>query len=143
MLRKVWERLLKDIKKAWIPVTACIAYVVIMTLTVGEVCPSKLLFGVPCAGSGMVRAFELLITFRFKEAFIMHPGIYVILIAFIIFIVMRYFLNSNVKQIKLLATVTLSLLFVIFVVRAATSFGTEPLTIYNNAVLLHFIRLFY
>ncbi|HNZ41298.1 MAG TPA: DUF2752 domain-containing protein [Clostridia bacterium] len=142
-LRKVRERLLNDIKKAWIPAVACIAYVVVMILAVGEVCPSKLLFGVPCAGCGMVRAFALLITFRFKEAFIMHPGIYLMLIAFIIFIIMRYFLNSDAKRIKILVTVTLSLLFVIFVVRVATSFGTEPLTVYNNAVLLRFIRLFY
>ncbi|HOD93337.1 MAG TPA: DUF2752 domain-containing protein [Clostridia bacterium] len=143
MLKKSWDRLLNDLKKAWIPITASVAYIVIMTLVVGEVCPSKIIIGVPCAGCGMVRAFILLLLLRFKEAFIMHPGIYVMLITFIIFMIMRYILNTNVKWIKLLLIISLSLLIIIFVIRILTSFGTEPLILYDKSILFQIAHLFY
>ena len=143
MLKKSWKRLLSDLKKVWIPFTACLAYVVIMTLFVGEVCPSKIIFGLPCAGCGMVRAFILLVTLRFKEAFVMHPGIYLMLIAFIIFLIMRYIINSNIKWIKLLVIISLSLLIVIFAIRVIICFGSEPLTIYDKAIIFQLLNMFY
>ncbi|MFA5342181.1 MAG: DUF2752 domain-containing protein [Clostridia bacterium] len=143
MLKKSWKRLLSDLKKVWIPFTACLAYVVIMTLFVGEVCPSKIIFGLPCAGCGMVRALLLLVSLKFKEAYIMHPGIYVMLAAFIVFIIMRYVVNADIKWIKLLAIISLSLLLVIFVFRIFSSFGTEPLTIYDKAIIFQLVHLFY
>lgn len=143
MMKKSLQRLLNDLKKAWLPIISCIAYVIIMTVTVGEVCPSKLFFGIPCAGCGMVRAFILLVTLRFKEAFVMHPGIYLMLIAFIIFLIMRYIINSNIKWIKLLVIISLSLLIVIFAIRVIICFGSEPLTIYDKAIIFQLLNMFY
>ena len=142
MWKNVFNKLVSDLKKAWIPIAACILYVVLMTVLVGEVCPSKLIFGIPCAGCGMVRAFILFITFRFSEALTMNPGIYVVAVAFFIFIILRYFTNVDIKWIKILLIITLLSLIIIFVIRLITSFGVEPLVIYDKALIFWILSLF-
>lgn len=140
MWKNALNKLVSDLKKAWIPITACILYVVIMTILVGEVCPSKLIFGIPCAGCGMVRAFILFITFRFSEALTMNPGIFIVAAAFLIFVILRYFTHVDIKWIKILLIITLLSLIIIFVIRLFTSFGTEPLVIYDKALIFWIIK---
>lgn len=36
-------------------------------------CPSKLLFGIPCPGCGLTRAYKAALRFHFREAFSYHP----------------------------------------------------------------------
>ncbi|HXK72352.1 MAG TPA: DUF2752 domain-containing protein [Clostridia bacterium] len=142
MWKNALNKLVSDLKKVWIPITACILYVVIMTILVGEVCPSKLIFGIPCAGCGMVRAFILFITFQFREAFAMNPGIFIVAAAFLIFVILRYFTHVDIKWIKILLIITLLSLIIIFVIRLITSFGTEPLVIYDKAFIFWIMKQF-
>ena len=142
MWKNALNKLVSDLKKAWIPIAACILYVVLMTILVGEVCPSKLIFGIPCAGCGMVRAFILFITFQFREAFAMNPGIYVVAVAFFIFIILRYFTHVDIKWIKILLIITLLSLIIIFAIRLIISFGVEPLVIYDKALIFWIIKQF-
>lgn len=138
--KEAFKRLLQDLKLAFIPLLAYLTYAILMSIFVGQVCPSKILFGLPCAGCGMIRAFMLFITFNFKEAFIMHPGIYIVVPGFLIFIVLRYILNADKKKIRLLLIIVFSLLILLFVFRIFTQFGKEPITFYDKALIFQFLR---
>lgn len=48
------------------------------------VCPTKLLFGIPCPGCGITRAFNLLLNGEIKEAFMMNPNIFIVVFLIII-----------------------------------------------------------
>lgn len=50
-----------------------VVYCLVMTLCVGTACPFTLLTGFPCPACGMTRANLLALSFRFGEAFAMHP----------------------------------------------------------------------
>jgi len=142
MWKNALNKLVSDLKKVWIPITACVLYVVLMTILVGEVCPSKLIFGIPCAGCGMVRAFVLFVTFRFSEAYSMNPGIFIVAAAFLVFTILRYFTHADIKWTKILLIITLSSLIIIFVIRLFTSFGVEPLVIYDKALIFWIMSMF-
>ncbi|MFA7674099.1 MAG: DUF2752 domain-containing protein [Clostridia bacterium] len=140
MWKKAFKRMYEDIKKIWIAVVVMICYLVSFSLIFHEVCPVKLTIGFPCAGCGMVRAFLLVIRFRFAEAYAMHPGIYAVLITFVIFIILRYFTDADPKWIKIAVLITLVFLIILYVYRLFTSFGTEPLVINENALLFRLMK---
>jgi hypothetical protein len=140
MWKKAVKRMYEDIKKIWIAVIIIVCYLVSFSLIFHDVCPLKLIVGFPCAGCGMVRALLLVIQFRFAEAYAMHPGIYAVLITFVLFIILRYFTDADPKWIKIAVLVTLVFLIALYIYRLFTSFGTEPLVINENALLFRLIE---
>ena len=61
-------------------------------------CPTKIVFGIPCPGCGMTRAMGLLLNGYIKEAFFMNPNIIIILILIIIappLLVIQFTTNKN------------------------------------------------
>lgn len=61
-------------------------------------CPTKMVFGIPCPGCGTTRAMGLLLNGNIKEAFFMNPNIIITLIMMIIvppLLVMQFTTNKN------------------------------------------------
>ncbi len=78
------EKAIKLIKKYWLPV---VVIILIMPFYFMWGCPFRLLGGFSCFGCGMSRAFEALLHFDFVTAFNMHPLIYIMPVAVILFLV--------------------------------------------------------
>lgn len=53
--------------------TFVVLYLCLMEFLFGKTCPFQILFGIPCPGCGMSRAFWSLIHFHFRESFSYHP----------------------------------------------------------------------
>lgn len=80
-----------------LPIGLAVVFIVISNLLIGKVCISRILFGIPCPGCGITRAFSLLFQGKIREATIMHPywiGIVILLFSFL-------FSRYCVKDIKL------------------------------------------
>ncbi len=70
----------------------CIAVILILFYK----CPIKIIFGIPCPGCGITRAFLSLIRFDFKKAFEYHPLFPVVFIELMYF-VFRDFIPQKYK----------------------------------------------
>ncbi len=90
-------------RKYWLGVVLSIMAMIILDNIFGTVCFSKILFGVPCPACGITRAAKLMLTFRFRESFQMHPLLLLIVLEGIFCLIIkkilkkyRFFINFSV-----------------------------------------------
>ncbi|MBR4287738.1 MAG: DUF2752 domain-containing protein [Clostridia bacterium] len=93
------EKIKRIFKKYWLPV-AVIILISPFYFTLG--CPFRFFGGFSCFGCGMSRAAEALLHFDFLTAFQMHPLIYIMPIAVVLFLV-RNKLPERLKNILVAA----------------------------------------
>jgi len=88
-------------------------------------CPFEYIFGIPCPGCGMTRAFIALLKLDFAEAFYFHP-LFPIVIVVLIFAVLDYFkVFVFSRKFKDIATIVIPLIFI--VVYFIRMFGDSPI----------------
>ena len=77
-------------------------------------CPTKVFLGVTCPGCGMSRAAEALLRLDFQLAFQMHPLVYMMPFAVIV-----YFLRKKIptKTLEILAFSAAILMFIVYFIR--------------------------
>ena len=77
-------------------------------------CPSRLLFGLSCPGCGMSRAVESLLKLDIASAFQMHPLVFALPVAVVV-----YFLRKRIPKRTMLALCVLALssLLIVYIVR--------------------------
>ena len=75
-------------------------------------CPFEYIFGIPCPGCGMTRAFIALLKLNFTEAFYFHP-LFPIVIIVLIFAVLDYFkIFAFSRKVKDIATIVIPFIFI-------------------------------
>lgn len=77
-------------------------------------CPARLLTGISCPGCGMSRAVEALIKLDFASAFEMHPLVFALPIAAVV-----YFMRRMIPKRVMIAlcVLALSLLLIVYIIR--------------------------
>lgn len=81
-------------------------------------CPFDYLLGVSCPGCGMTRALFCILMLRFGKAFYYHPGIYLILPAFLLWCLDRFKVLSLKQRTKtVLLSVGIAALLAIYIFR--------------------------
>lgn len=113
-MKQIISRLLYDVKKNWVGLTAVAVCLILFSAFRKEVCPSQILFGLPCPGCGLTRAGILLLSGHFIKAFQMHPFIYVFLFGLLYVGFWRY--------VKMEKEIPYGIPLLIFVVTAMTVF---------------------
>ena len=101
----------------------------------GYVCPSEIFLGLPCPGCGLTKAALLLVKGDITGSLRMNPMLLFIPVYFILLICKK----KKGADIYLIAIIILSL--IVYCLRMAHSFGTEPLVYNPNSILsliLHF-----
>lgn len=74
----MWKRLLKGIREYWSVWVVLFLLCFILLLFFDAVCPTRILFGMPCPGCGLTRSVSLLFKGEWKESIWMHPmGIWI------------------------------------------------------------------
>lgn len=87
---QIRERIWKDVK-AYLPTAGLVAVLWIgLTLVFGAMCPSVLIFGLPCPGCGMTRAAVSLFTGNWQEVMQYNPMVIFWLGAVLTFLYLRY-----------------------------------------------------
>lgn len=123
------SKIAKDIKSARVGVLAFVLYMLLMMLLFHEVCPMLIVTGLPCPGCGLTRAGVLLLLGYTKEAFDMHPFIYVWFAFFLYFLYNRYIKRKPMKYGMQIVGVIIVLMLLFYVYRMIVYFpNVEPMT---------------
>lgn len=89
------SKIKKDLKQIAVPLIAISLYILLENMIFGKICPTRILFGIPCPGCGTTRAFWLLMQGKIAEATASNP-IWIPLVVFGgIFLINRYFVTSE------------------------------------------------
>lgn len=78
-----------DIKQMVLPIGLVAGFIALSNIILGKVCIVRMLFGIPCPGCGITRAFLLLVQGKIKDATIMHPFWIAIVVLLVVFLVNR------------------------------------------------------
>lgn len=92
---------------------AFIAVYIVIASAFGIACPFRTLFGIPCAGCGMTRAWISVLHLDLASAFHFHPAFFVVPIV----IAFRLFKNKNKKLYDAALYICLGYMLVVYVVR--------------------------
>ncbi len=136
------SRLWQDAKEYWWIVPGFLVYYLITKFLFGQICPFRILFGIPCPGCGMTRSLFLLLQGRFLDALAMQPMVLAFLVLAAAFVVTRYVLEYDVKCLNNALLAALIFCILLYVVRMLLYFPrVPPMTIDEDALLRRFWRL--
>ena len=91
-----------------------IAFMLIALFYLRHGCPVRLLTGISCPGCGMTRALGALLRLDFSLAFEMHPLVFLLPVAVVVYFTRRLIPK---KFLRLLYTAALILLFTVYIAR--------------------------
>ena len=142
------ERLIQDIKNLYKPAIAIGVFVVLFELLFHKICPSRLLWGVPCPGCGITRAMLLFFQGRFAEATRMHPFWIVVVIGTIVALGERYLIQDE-ERYKKINKINEKILFVVllaclvyYAYRMKTMYPNHEPMIYEKDNLSNWMKQF-
>ena len=125
-MKEIGQRILADVKKFWpVPFLLVGIYFVLHKLT-GAFCPMVRIFGLPCPGCGMTRAFLYVVKGRFEEALYINPCVYLWIVFLLYIIVVRYLLGKSVKHALVLAIIILGIMLVRYIYGMYMYYPTRP-----------------
>lgn len=120
------------------------AVMIILSFTVlnaifGQVCLSKIFFGLPCPACGMTRAFLLLLQGQWKASLSMNPMLIPTIIMCVVYLIIKKILKKSFLFLNTYAIICLLTLILVYIYRMYLYFPIrEPYTYYNYN-LLHII----
>ncbi len=100
MIKFNGEQFKKDIYVIWKRGLLIVAFILGANVLLGKICPLRMVWGLPCPGCGITRAFLLVLQGKFYEATVMHPFWIVMVLLFLVFVWFRYFVPDEKLQNK-------------------------------------------
>lgn len=102
---------------------------ILFMLLFRDVCPTQILFGMPCPGCGLTRAGILLLSGDFSGAWKMHPFIYAWAALVIYIVVCRYLLGRKTPWLMQMIVVLVIAMLLYYIYRMMRYFpDVEPMT---------------
>ena len=86
----------KDIRQAVPVILLVAALIATANFILGKICPWRMIFGLPCPGCGLTRAFLLVLQGKLYEATVIHPFWIPLVILLLAFLAVRYFVIDNI-----------------------------------------------
>ena len=111
---KPLDILKNDIKNYWIGILLAIIYLIIASLLFHNVCPSKLILGLPCPGCGLTRACLHIITLDIKEAIRINASSFLWFLLILEAIIQRYLFRRRFNKINLTALFFVAFITIIY-----------------------------
>ena len=129
--KTVCGRIAADIKEYGIAVVALFLYTAVSNLLFHAFCPLIIFCGLPCPGCGVSRASAYFLTGKWHQAWQMNPTVFPMAAAAFYFGWNRYLLGRKAVGIKVIVTVLLTLLVVVYGVRMYLYFPNRVPYIYT------------
>ena len=132
---------IKTFKRIGATIIALILFIIYSVLTTeffGSACPFFLLFGIPCPGCGMTRAYLALFHGDIVQAFSMHPLFWVLPLALIFGAYSKVVYNKSSKKSRVLEAIMiiLCIVFVVaYIVRMISFYPYKYPLVYNENCL--------
>lgn len=133
---------IKQLKKFWPFLLFFGLYLILTWIFLDNNCLIKIVFGVPCPGCGMTRAFISLLKFDLPSAFYYHPLFLLVpLIAFMVVYNERPLVNKLYKS--NLVWILLGVMFIgCFILRIIYVYPDAPMDLNPDSFIMRILRLF-
>lgn len=134
----MYKCMIKDLKN-WAPgILAAAAFVLVMQLKFGGVCPVRIFTGFPCPGCGLTRAALLLLKGDVVGSFQMHPMLLFIIVGIFLFLYEYYMQERGRGWFRTYAIVVILLFVVVYMIRMKLYFPDQaPMTYETPGLLLY------
>lgn len=109
----IWQKIKGDIKQIAAPIIAISIYILLGNLIFGKICPTRMLFGIPCPGCGTTRAFLLLVQGKIADATVSNPIWIPIVVLGAVFLINRYFITSKRVSDKIIHILKIALVIAV------------------------------
>lgn len=138
--RRMACRMAKDIWVNKYPILIIAVYLAVTSAAFGEVCPMKLLTGLPCPGCGLTRGCMALFALRLRESVMFHPAAGLWAAAILYGLIKRYAAGGRVSMAPF--AVTAAITMGVYGWRMATQFpGEGPLACFEENLLRYLMDL--
>ncbi len=137
-LKMVFINIKKDVKDHGLAIVLLAVYCAVMHILFETICPVAAVTGFPCPGCGITRAFSLLFTLHFAEAFRMHACI-VLWVPLIIWMLVRrwVFGKKGFPVVPLIVVTAITLGYYVF--RMVTVYPGEVPMIFREKNLINMV----
>ena len=127
-----------------VTVAFVLCFYVLLSFFTKSLCLSRSLFGLPCPGCGLTRAWISAFSLRWSDAFLYHPLFFLVPILIAIYLSERfYFKQVSIKSIKYFYLSLLFLFLAVYVMRMFLLFPhSAPMQINFNSFLMRIIQAF-
>lgn len=137
------KKLFNDIYRLRIFILLLCAVFIIFNLLFHKICITSIISGYPCPGCGITRAFACILTFRWREALVFNPTIFIWLPVLAFGFLNRYFFNKSGRIFTILLISAGIITIITYVIRMLTLFpDTEPMTYYEHNLINFLTGLF-
>ena len=143
MLANLNKKLLNIPKRYFIIAAAVILYYNLANFIFGYMCPTMVIFGIPCPACGLSRAALLFLSGNFIESFRMHPLVVPVSGFLLIWLVAKIFFTEKIEALTKPAIALIICLFAVYVYRMVHMFPDQvPLVLNRNSILHSFLSAF-
>ena len=126
ILSPIFKRVKADIVNIKYIALIIVIYLVVIRTVFKAVCPMVIITGLPCPGCGMTRSLISFLQFRFKESFVYNPCLIVWLFLVAYWGFCRYFAGRKPRYFTVAAVMTGLITIVVYIIRMALMFPSEP-----------------
>lgn len=94
-MRNIFNRIKSDINLLWRPVLLVAIVLIVLQVIFNEICPMKIIFGIPCPACGLTHSCIYIIMLQWKKAWLYNPTGYLWFIFIFLGLIYRYILNKR------------------------------------------------
>lgn len=138
-IRQIWHRLKYDIVQNRFALFILLLYFLLTGLIFGQVCPFKLVTGLPCPGCGLVRGCLTFLTLQFDLSFHYNVTAGLWIAGILYLIVCRYICGKPCKGALPIFVIIGIITIIVYIRRMMTEFPGDGAMSYYSANLLSYL----
>lgn len=94
-MKNIFNRIKIDIKLLWRPILLVAVALIVLQVIFNEICPMKIIFGIPCPACGLTHSCIYIIMLQWKKAWLYNPTGFLWFISIFLGLVYRYILGKR------------------------------------------------
>ena len=94
-MKNIFNRIKSDINLLWRPILLAAIVLIVLQVIFNEICPMKIIFGIPCPACGLTHSCIYIIMLQWKRAWMYNPTGFLWFISIFLGLVYKYILGKR------------------------------------------------